>query len=71
MQALNNSLQKVNTIIGRFGDLALLNKALDAGHISLTEYLNELTPRYQSKETLLLLERDYSLALARLYKFEL
>ena len=70
-QALNNSLQKVNAIIGRFGDLALLNKALDAGHISLTEYLNELVPRYQSKEAMLLLERDYQLALARLYKFEL
>ena len=70
-QALNSSLQKVEAIIANFGDLALLNTALNTGHLSLTEYFNELTPRYQSRETLLLLERDYQLALARLYKFEL
>ena len=70
-QALNASRQKVSAIMERFGDLTLLNKALEAGQISLIECLNELAPRYQSKETLLLLERDCQLALARLYKFEL
>ena len=70
-RALNTSLRKVTAIMDRFGDLALLSKALEAGQISLTECLSDLAPRYQCKETLLLLERDYQLALARLYKFEL
>ena len=70
-QALDASLQKINTIVGRFGNLALLNQALDAGHLSFTEYFNETAPLYQSRETQMQLERDYQLVLAKLYRIEL
>jgi len=70
-QALNASLRKINTIVQRFGNLALLNQALDAGHLSFTEYFNEVAPLYQSRETQMLLERDYQLVLAKLYRIEL
>ncbi|MDD6209816.1 MAG: TolC family protein [Bacteroidales bacterium] len=70
-QTLNSSLQSLSEIMQRFGNLDLLNKALESGQISLTDYFVELTPRYQSKQTQLQVERDYYITLARLYKFEL
>ena len=70
-QALDVSLRKINSIVGRFGNLALLNQALDAGYLSFAEYFNEVAPLYQSRETQMLLERDYQLVLAKLHRIEL
>ena len=70
-QILNESLQNLSKIIQQSGNTELLDKALESGQISLTDYFVELIPRYQSRQTQLQVERDYHLTLARLYRFEL
>ena len=68
---LQNALQKAHVIIERFGNYEPLNEALEMGEILITDYFFELISRYECYRTLLELERDYHLTLARLYKYEL
>lgn len=48
-----------------------LNKALNAGEISVTTYFVELASFYQSRQALLDMEKEYNRLMAMLYRFEL
>lgn len=69
--ALRGSMESMNRILQTQNNLPILNKALDAGQINVIEYFTEVSVLYQSRETLLQVERDYQLAVARLFRFEL
>lgn len=50
----------------RYNSQELLKKALDAGQISLLEYLTEVTLYYEAVDLQNAAERDYRLALSEL-----
>lgn len=62
--AYKKSLQNTNNI-------ALLSKALNAGELSLLEYMVELSIYYENVNRTLIAERDYQRALAQLKEVEL
>lgn len=68
-----NSLQKntedYRTQLNKYEHSALLNKALAKGHITLIDYMLELSIYYTSQNNLLEMERDLNLCLAELYQF--
>lgn len=68
---LKNSLELYNEALKSTNNAALLKKALRLGQISLIEYLRELEYFYDVKDKHLELERDYYMAVAELYRFEL
>ena len=64
--ALQQNIAEFRNQLSLESDLELLQKALDKGAISLTEYLFELTVYYESLEKLLEMERELSITNARL-----
>ncbi len=64
--ALQQNIADFRARLSLQSDLELLNKALDKGSISLTEYLFELTVYYDSLEKLLEMEKEVSTTQARL-----
>ena len=64
--AMQQNIAKFREQLSLQSDLELLQKALDKGAISLTEYLFELTVYYESVEKLLEMERELSVTNARL-----
>jgi len=64
--ALQQNIAEFRNQLSLESDLELLQKALDKGAISLTEYLFELTVYYDSLEKLLEMERELSITNARL-----
>jgi outer membrane protein, heavy metal efflux system len=64
--ALQQNIAEFRNQLSLESDLELLQKALDKGAISLTEYLFELTVYYESLEKLLEMEHELSLTNARL-----
>lgn len=63
---LAETLEEYRRITGHARSIELLNKALDAGQISVTEYFDELQPIYAAYLTLIQVERDYHLVCARI-----
>ena len=64
--AIQQNITQFREQLSLQSDLELLQKALDKGAISLTEYLFELTVYYESVEKLLEMERELSVTNARL-----
>ena len=70
-EALQISRADYAKVLEQQRNIELLNKALDAGQISVIEYFTEVSTLYQSRETLLQLEKDYRTATAQIYRYEL
>ena len=70
-QTLRQSAESLQAVLRNQNNIELLNKALDAGQISVIEYFTEVSTLYQSRETLLQLEKDYRTATAQIYRYEL
>jgi len=68
--ALQNSVADYKKGLLAFSNSALLQKALDKGEISLSEYLYELSVYYDSTDKLLEMERNLNKAIAELNKFQ-
>ncbi len=49
----------------------LLNKAIQAGQISMIEYFVDVTTYYQSVQNYLQLQNEYQKVMAQLYKYRL
>ena len=64
--AMQQNIAEFRDQLSLQSDLELLQKALDKGAISLTEYLFELTVYYESVEKLLEMERELNITNARL-----
>ncbi|MFC2118517.1 TolC family protein [Bacteroidota bacterium] len=70
-EALKNAYNDYNNLVLELKSEELLNKALDLGHISLIEYLLELSFYYNTVDTMMELEKKYYKALAELFKYNL
>ena len=68
---LRNSMQEYAQLLESQNSLALLNKAIQAGQISMIAYFVDATAYYQSVENYLRLQYQYQTVLARLYKHRL
>lgn len=54
-----------------YENIRLLDKALEAGQISMIEYFNEINSLYSTIETYNSLKTNYDKAIARMYRFKL
>jgi outer membrane protein TolC len=69
--ALKESVDAYRRLLREQGNLPLLNKALEAGRISIIEYFVELSSFYDSLLNSMQLENEYQKNLARLLKYRL
>jgi outer membrane protein TolC len=69
--AMQQSAQKVRQSLSAYSNEPLLKKALDAGEISLLNYLLEIEYYYDAMNRVLEAERDYELATAELSAVEM
>lgn len=70
-QTLAESREEYRKILSDQQSIELLNKALNAGQISLVEYFTEIAVFYESRQNYLEVERDYFNALARIFQYRL
>lgn len=70
-QTLAESREEYRKILSDQQSIELLNKALNAGQISLVEYFTEIAVFYESLQNYLEVERDYFNALARIFQYRL
>jgi outer membrane protein TolC len=68
---LREAAQKYREALSSYSNEPLLRKALDAGEISLLDYLLEVEFYYDAFNNMLEVERDYALAVAELTAIEL
>lgn len=68
---LRESAQQYRDALSTYSNEPLLRKALDAGEISYLDYLQALTFYYDAFNTMLEVERDYALTVAKLTAIEL
>lgn len=69
--ALKKSIDEYREVLKNQNNLALLNKAIRAGQISMIEYFVNVTTLYQSLQNQMQLENEYQKVIAQLYKFKL
>lgn len=68
---LQTSRNEYATLLKNQRNVELLNKALQAGQLSIVDYFTELTTLYDSLQSFLDVERDYYNLLAQLFQYEL
>ena len=69
--ALKTSLDEYNMVLKSQNSLALLNKAIQTGQISMIEYFVDVTTFYQSMQNYMQLQNEYQKVMAQLYKYKL
>lgn len=69
--ALKTSMDEYNTVLKSQNSLALLNKAIETGQISMIEYFVDVTTFYQSMQNYMQLQNEYQKVMAQLYKYKL
>ena len=69
--ALKTSMDEYNTVLKSQNSLALLNKAIQTGQISMLEYFVDVTTFYQSMQNYMQLQNEYQKVMAQLYKYKL
>ncbi|MEX1241108.1 MAG: TolC family protein [Cyclobacteriaceae bacterium] len=67
----NKTFKEYESILANANNEQLLNRAFQAGQLSLIEYLMEVRYFYDANEMLKFSEREYHRTLAELYKFQL
>ena len=69
--ALKTSMDEYNTVLKSQNSLALLNKAIQTGQISMIEYFVDVTTFYQSMQNYMQLQNECQKVMAQLYKYKL
>lgn len=69
--SLQESAKLYNGLLERQSTITVLNEALEAGHISMTEYFVDTTAYYQSMENYLQILNDYHKTLSKIYDYRL
>lgn len=69
--ALKTSIDEYQSVLKSQNNLALLNKAIQSGQISMIEYFVDVTTLYQSMQNYMQLQNEYQKVLAQLYKHQL
>lgn len=70
-EALQISRADYAKVLEQQRNIELLNKALNAGQLSVIDYFTELTTIYDSHQSYLDVEKDYHSILAQLYQYKL
>lgn len=70
-EALQVSRQDYAEVLKQQRNVELLNKALNAGQLSVIDYFVELTTFYDSRQSYLDVEKEYHNILAQLYQYKL
>lgn len=68
---LKASMEEYSAVLKQQNSIALLNKAIQAGQISMIEYFVNVTTFYQSMQNYLQLQNDYQKTMAQMYRFRL
>ena len=68
---LKKSVDEYAVVLKQQNSIALLNKAIQAGQLSMVEYFVNVTTFYQSMQNYLQLQNDYQKTLAEMYRFKL
>lgn len=66
---LRKSIQEYSSVLKQQDNMALLNKAIQAGQISMIEYFVNVSTFYQSMQNYLQLQNEYQKVMAELYRF--
>ena len=69
--ALKTSIDEYSTVLKSQNNLALLNKAIQSGQISMIEYFVDVTTLYQSMQNYMQLQNEYQKVVAQIYKYRL
>ena len=70
--SLKKSIDEYKDVLKRQNSLVLLNKAIQAGQISMIEYFVDVTTYYQKQcKTTCKLQNQYQKVMAQLYKYRL
>lgn len=69
--ALKTSIDEYSDVLKSQDNLTLLNKAIQAGQISMIEYFVDVTTLYQSLQNYMQLQNEYQKVMAQLYQFKL
>lgn len=69
--ALKTSLDEYSQVLKAQNSLALLNKAIQAGQISMIEYFVDVTTYYQTMQNYMQIQNEYQKVMARLYRYKL
>ena len=69
--ALKTSMDEYSRVLNSQNNLALLNKAIQTGQISMIEYFVDVTTYYQSMQNYMQLQNEYQKVMAQLYKYKL
>ena len=70
-EALQISRADYAKVLEQQRNIELLNKALNAGQLSVIDYFTELTTIYDSHQSYLDVEKEYHIILAQLYQYKL
>ncbi|MFO7827455.1 MAG: TolC family protein [Bacteroidales bacterium] len=71
VESLAESLADFKETLNQVNNIELLKKAKDLGEISMIEYFMEISYFYQVYDDYLMIEKEYYLALAELFKYKL
>ena len=69
--ALKQNYEEYEQVLASSNNLAMLERSLKLGQISLIEYLFEMTYYYRMYDQYLIYEKSYYLALSEMYRFSL
>lgn len=69
--ALKTSLDEYSQVLKAQNSLALLNKAIQVGQISMIEYFVDVTTYYQTMQNYMQIQNEYQKVMARLYRYKL
>lgn len=70
-ELLGTALEEYRAITEQVRSVGLLNKAIEAGQISVVDYFSELAPIFSAALTMIEVERDYHLVCARIMVIDL
>ena len=68
---LRESLDKYQSVLDKQNNVAILERAIQAGQISMIEYFVNVTTYYQSLQNYFTLQNQYQKVMAQLYKYRL
>ena len=68
---LRESLDKYQSVLDKQNNVEILERAIQAGQISMIEYFVNVTTYYQSLQNYFTLQNQYQKVMAQLYKYRL
>ena len=70
-ESVKRSMDEYAQVLKSQQNLALLNKAIQAGQISMIEYFVDVSTLYESMQNYMQLQNEYQKLVAQLYQYQL